>query len=106
MVAGRRRPNELDAFPSGSISLWGGPMLPAVRRCAALACAAVVVVVVVFIGAASPAAAQTSAPVVSRPPVDAPVHDPFRAPVGPYGPGHRGIEYDTAPGTPIGASAD
>lgn len=35
-----------------------------------------------------------------RPPVDAPVSDPFRAPSGPYGPGNRGLEYATAPGTP------
>lgn len=41
-----------------------------------------------------------------RPPVDAAVSDPFRAPDQPYGPGHRGIEYDTAPGTPVLAPAD
>src|SRR3954447_6175941 len=82
-------------------------MPAAVRHCVALACAALVVVVLVAAGAGSPAAAQTSSSqVVYRPPVDAPVHDPFRAPVGPYGPGHRGIEYDTAPGTPVGASAE
>ena len=39
------------------------------------------------------------------PPVDAPVADPFRAPPGPYGPGNRGLEYDTDPGDPVGASA-
>lgn len=33
-----------------------------------------------------------------RPPVDAPVVDPFREPSGPYGPGNRGLEYATAPG--------
>ncbi len=37
------------------------------------------------------------------PPVDAPVADPFRAPVGPFGPGNRGIEYATAPGTQVRA---
>ena len=37
------------------------------------------------------------------PPVDAPVADPFRAPEGPFGPGNRGIEYATAPGTPVRA---
>jgi len=37
--------------------------------------------------------------VLYRPPVDAPVSDPFRAPTGPYGPGNRGIEYATAPRT-------
>ncbi|MBS1836293.1 MAG: M23 family metallopeptidase [Actinobacteria bacterium] len=35
-----------------------------------------------------------------RPPVDAPVIDPFRAPTSPYGPGNRGIEYATAADTP------
>lgn len=36
-----------------------------------------------------------------RPPVDAPIADPFRAPSGPYGPGNRGIEYATPSGTQI-----
>ena len=40
------------------------------------------------------------------PPVDAPVADPFRVPNGPYGPGNRGIEYATAPGTPVAAIGD
>lgn len=39
------------------------------------------------------------------PPVDAPVADPFRPPAGPYGAGNRGLEYATAPGTPVRASA-
>lgn len=38
------------------------------------------------------------------PPVDAPVADPFRPPPGPYDPGNRGLEYDTDPGDPVGAS--
>lgn len=38
-----------------------------------------------------------------RPPVDAPVVDPFREPSGPYGPGNRGLEYRTTPGTPVRA---
>jgi murein DD-endopeptidase MepM/ murein hydrolase activator NlpD len=38
-----------------------------------------------------------------RPPVAAPVVDPFRLPQGPYGPGNRGLEYGPAPGTPVGA---
>ncbi len=33
----------------------------------------------------------------TQPPVDAPVSDPFRPPATPYGPGNRGIEYDTGP---------
>ena len=37
----------------------------------------------------------------SRPPVDAPVVDPFRPPTSPYGPGNRGIDYATVPGTVV-----
>lgn len=56
-------------------------------------------------GPGSPAPAPT--PVVRyRPPVDAPVREPYRAPIGPYAPGQRGIEYDTAPGVAVAASAD
>lgn len=44
--------------------------------------------------------------VVYRPPVDAPVSDPFRPPATPYGPGNRGIEYATVPGTLVRAAAD
>lgn len=40
-----------------------------------------------------------------RPPVSAPVSDPFRLPEGPYGPGNRGIEYDTEPGEAVAAAA-
>ncbi|MFN7150799.1 MAG: murein hydrolase activator EnvC family protein [Microthrixaceae bacterium] len=40
------------------------------------------------------------------PPVDAPVADPFRLPLGHYGPGNRGLEYHTAPGTPVRAIGD
>src|SRR5438445_5817433 len=53
---------------------------------------------------AAPAAA--SAKVTYSPPVDAPVGDPFRPPATPYGPGNRGLEYATAPGTPVHAAAD
>ena len=42
---------------------------------------------------------------VFRPPVDAPVTDPFRPPEDPYGPGNRGIEYDTEPGDVVRAAA-
>ena len=41
-----------------------------------------------------------------QPPVDAPVTDPFRPPSTPYGPGNRGIEYATVPGTRVHAAAD
>ena len=42
---------------------------------------------------------------VFRPPVDAPVADPFRPPENPYGPGNRGVEYDTEPGDVVRAAA-
>lgn len=50
-----------------------------------------------------PAAAQAS--VHHRPPVDAPVVDPFRPPAQTYGPGNRGLTYDLDPGTEVHASA-
>lgn len=52
---------------------------------------------------ASPAAAQP-APPRFIPPVEAPVRDPFRPPPHPYGPGNRGIEYATEPGTAVRAA--
>lgn len=50
-------------------------------------------------------APEAPSAIVHVPPVDAPVVDPFRAPPGPYGPGNRGLEYDTEPGDPVRASA-
>jgi hypothetical protein len=79
--------------------------MPAIRRCTAFALAIVFVVAAFVVVTARPASAQTRSPVIYVPPVDAPVHDPFRAPATPYGPGHRGIEYDTAPGTSVTSSA-
>jgi len=38
-----------------------------------------------------------------RPPAEAPVVDPFRAPAHTYGPGNRGLEYATRPGQPVHA---
>jgi hypothetical protein len=43
--------------------------------------------------------------VTYEPPVRAAVLDPFRAPPTPYGPGNRGVEYDTWPGQPVVAAA-
>lgn len=40
-----------------------------------------------------------------RPPVDAPVTDPFRPPPEPWLPGNRGLQYATAPATPVRAAA-
>lgn len=54
---------------------------------------------------AVPAAAIPEPP-VHVPPVDAPVHDPFRPPVTRFGPGNRGLEYATAPGTEVRATGD
>lgn len=69
----------------------------------ALACA-----LVLCLGAlvAAPAAAGAPPPPAYRPPVDAPVVDPFRPPTAPYGPGNRGLEYGTAPNTEVRAAAD
>lgn len=54
--------------------------------------------------AATAAAAHHERPVF-RPPVDAPVTDPFRPPENPYGRGNRGVEYDTEPGDVVRAAA-
>lgn len=53
---------------------------------------------------AAPAAADPAPTYL--PPVEAPVLDPFRPPEHPYGPGNRGLLYDTAPGTEVRAAAD
>jgi hypothetical protein len=55
---------------------------------------------------AAPASADPSPPGPHRPPVDAAVVDPFRAPESPWAPGNRGIEYATGPGTTVTATAD
>lgn len=47
----------------------------------------------------------TSMGVGYRPPVRAPITDLFRPPADRYGAGNRGIDYDTDPGTGVGASA-
>jgi hypothetical protein len=60
------------------------------------------VLLVVMAGAA--AGAQVG--VVYEAPVVAPVVDPFRAPATAYGPGNRGIEYDTQVGDIVRAAGD
>ena len=67
--------------------------------------AAAAAVVVTAAAAAVPPAAAGNERLVFRPPVDAPVSDPFRPPDGPYGAGNRGIEYDTRPGEVVRAAA-
>jgi murein DD-endopeptidase MepM/ murein hydrolase activator NlpD len=56
---------------------------------------------VTLCAAIAPAAAQAPRFV---PPVDAAVSDPYRPPSTPYGPGNRGIEYATRPGTAVRAA--
>lgn len=68
-------------------------------------CAASALLVVALLATAVPVAAVAAEPMY-RPPVEAPVHDPFRAPEHAYGPGNRGIEYDSAPGNQVLAAAD
>jgi murein DD-endopeptidase MepM/ murein hydrolase activator NlpD len=49
-------------------------------------------------GAAVAEPRSPGAAVSYAPPVSGPVVDPFRLPLGPYGPGNRGLEYTTVPG--------
>lgn len=53
-----------------------------------------------------PVLVPVPAPGAYRPPVDAPVIDPFRPPPHPYGPGNRGLTYGVAPLTPVWAVGD
>mgnify|MGYP001627511986 CR=1 FL=1 len=53
-----------------------------------------------------PARAAAAPPPTYVPPVDAPVVDPFRPPATAWASGNRGLEYGTAPGTPVHAAAD
>lgn len=56
-------------------------------------------------GATSPDPEASSAELAHHPPVDAPIVDAFRPPATPYGPGNRGLEYDTRPGQEVRATA-
>jgi hypothetical protein len=67
---------------------------------------AVLVVALLASGLVRPGPADAADPPRYRPPVDAPITDPFRAPTTPYGPGNRGLDYGTAPGTVVRAAAD
>src|SRR5438270_3023377 len=68
--------------------------------------AALVLGVVALLVAGAVRAAPAAADGGYRPPVAAPVADPFRPPSQPYGPGNRGLDYATAPGTEVSAAAD
>jgi len=79
------------------------------RRSAVAVALVTIVTIVTIVSRAAPAVAGAvqSAPAVTyRPPVDAPVVDPFRPPPRPWADGNRGLEYATVPGTPARASAD
>jgi hypothetical protein len=62
--------------------------------------------VALLLAAIVPASGQPAPSPLYAPPVTAPVSDAFRAPETPYGPGNRGLKYDTEPGTHVRASAD
>jgi len=68
---------------------------------------AFVLATLVAFAAAAPATAGAAGPsaVTYRPPVDAPIVDPFRPPAENWNAGNRGIEYATTPGTLVGAAA-
>ena len=66
---------------------------------------AFVLATLVALCAASPARAGAPAAVTYKPPVDAPVVDPFRPADPNWTSGNRGLEYATTPGTPVGAAA-
>jgi murein DD-endopeptidase MepM/ murein hydrolase activator NlpD len=71
---------------------------------AVLVLAAAVVTGALLVGARSRAAADGQE-VTYRPPVAAPIVDHFRPPEHPYGPGNRGVDYATVPGTTVTAAA-
>lgn len=66
---------------------------------------ALVLATLVALCAAPPARAGAPAAVTYRPPVDAPVVDPFRPADPNWNSGNRGLEYATTPGTEVAASA-
>jgi len=66
---------------------------------------AVVLATLVALVSCAPAFAAAPAAVTYRPPVDAPVVDPFRPPPEDWNSGNRGLEYATVPGTPVTAAA-
>jgi hypothetical protein len=52
------------------------------------------------------ASAGAAPPPAYEAPVDAPIVDPYRPPATRFGPGNRGLEYGTDPGTDVRAAAD
>jgi len=68
---------------------------------------AFVLATLVVLATAAPGGAAAAGPaaVTYRPPVDAPVVDPFRPPPHDWNAGNRGLEYATAAGSPVAAAA-
>ncbi|MGH9210412.1 MAG: peptidoglycan DD-metalloendopeptidase family protein [Acidimicrobiales bacterium] len=75
------------------------------RRLSARVVAGLGAALVMLTASSVSAGGQAADPPPHVPPVDAPVADGFRPPTHPYGPGNRGIEYDTEPGAEVRASA-
>ena len=69
-------------------------------------CAALVLAVLADATTATPASAQGGPSIAYIWPVDGAIVDPFRLPDGPYGPGNRGLEFATQPGSSFWAAAD
>jgi len=82
----------------GANSRWWIVVKGVVEKAVAIS----VVVAVVAVPTAASAAPDDPWPYVW--PVQAPITDPFRAPVSPYGPGNRGIEFATLPGQDVVAA--
>lgn len=74
-------------------------------RCLPTIALVAVCILLATVVAAPPTRAEPAPPVYGEP-VVAPVVDGFRPPEQPYGPGNRGIEYATEPGTVVGAAAE
>ena len=111
-------PSFLDAFPGPSLSCGGvdGAVSPfsswSRRALAAVVCSALALAITASWCCAPERAraavvrdAQDPAPLWSRPVAGA-VTRPFREPPGPYGAGHRGVDFVAASGTEVRASGD
>ncbi len=84
------------------------PSLPPTAAGAVTVAALIIAVIVSqVLGPTTTSGAQPAALMATfyQPPVDAPVIDAFRPPGTPYGPGNRGLEYDTADDTVVSSSA-
>ena len=85
--------------------LWLAPP-PAEATALTLTCVRSVTacIAVCLVAAATPAGALPTGFLI--PPVDAAIMRPFEAPLSPYGPGHRGVDYAVPAGTRVRAAAD